>query len=331
MNGMDDMIARFPAQLTEALEIGEAASIKAHDKTIQNVFVAGLGGSGIGAELVADMIRDECKVPFLIGKGYDAPAYIDEHTLFIASSYSGNTEETLSCTDEIKGSGAKVVVITSGGKLKALAEQEGYDLILLPNYWPSPRACVGFSCVQQIYILYKLGLITKVTINNLKTSIDLIKYDQEEIRSKAEKIANILYGKLPIIYTTDRMGSVALRFKQQLNENAKIHSWYHVVPEMNHNELVAWCSKNNQIAVVFFRNKDDHKRNIMRIDVCKGILAKCTDTIIEIYSKGQSLAEKSIYFVHLGDWISWYLAQLRGVDAVEIGVIDHLKKELAKV
>lgn len=327
---MDEMIARFPYQLSEALEIGESTQIKSHNSLINKVFVTGLGGSGIGADLVADMIVDECKVPFLIGKGYNLPAYIDKHTLFIASSYSGNTEEIISGIDEVKRSGAKIVVISSGGKLKAIAEQEGFDIVLLPDNWTSPRACVGFSSVQQLFILHKLGLISRVTINNLKTSIDLIKYDQEEIRSKAEKIANIIQGKLPIIYTTDRMGSVALRFKQQLNENAKIHSWYNVVPEMNHNELVGWNSKNDELAVVFFRNKDDHKRNSARIEICKGIISKCTDTIVEIYSKGQSLVEKSIYFVHLGDWVSWYLAQKRGVDAVEIGVIDHLKKELSK-
>jgi glucose/mannose-6-phosphate isomerase len=328
---MDQLIERFPAQLTEALEIGENASIKGHDKPINKIYVAGMGGSGIGANFVAEFIVGECKLPYLIGKGYDSPAFIDENTLYIASSYSGNTEETLSALSQVADSGAKIVCISGGGKLIALAKEKGYDYIQMPGDWPSPRACLGYSLVQQLYVLYKLNIIGKTVIDQLKSSIDLIKYDQDEIKSKAEKIAALMKGKIPVIYTTDRMEAVAVRFRQQVNENSKYLAWHHVIPEMNHNELVGWRDVYTNIAVIYFRNKDDYRRNAVRMDINKEVISKYCDTIIEIYSKGQSLVEKSMYFVHLGDWISWFLAEQRGVDALEVNVIDHLKGELSKL
>ena len=328
---MDQLIERFPAQLTEALEIGENATIKAHTQEINKVYVAGMGGSGIGANFVAEFIVGECKLPYNIGKGYDSPAFVDKNTLYIASSYSGNTEETLSALAQVADSGAKIVCISGGGKLIALAKERGYDYIQMPGDWPSPRACLGYSLVQQLYVLYKINIIGRTTIDQIKSSIDLIKYDQDEIKNKAEKIAALIKGKIPVIYTSDRMEAVAVRFRQQINENSKFLAWHHVIPEMNHNELVGWKDVYDNIAVIYFRNKDDFRRNAVRMDINKEVISKYCDSIIEIYSKGQSLVEKSMYFVHLGDWVSWYLAELRGVDALEVNVIDHLKGELAKL
>lgn len=228
--------------------------------------------------------------------------------MYIASSYSGNTEETLSALAQVADSGAKIVCISGGGKLIALAKERGYDYIQMPGDWPSPRACLGYSLVQQLYVLYKLNIIGRTTIDQIKSSIDLIKYDQDEMKNKAEKIAALIKGKIPVIYTSDRMEAVAVRFRQQINENSKFLAWHHVIPEMNHNELVGWKDVYDNIAVIYFRNKDDFRR----MDINKEVISKYCDSIIEIYSKGQSLVEKSMYFVHLGDWVSWYLAE-RGV------------------
>ncbi len=328
---MDKLIERFPAQLVEAMEIGSSIKTSIDKEDIDKIYVAGLGGSGIGADFVAEFIKDECTIPYLVGKGYDIPNYIDNKTLAVLSSYSGNTEETLSAYEKIKETGAKIFVVSSGGKLIDIAKQEGYDYITVPNNWPSPRACLGYSLTQQLFLVHKLGLISDEKIGQLKSSIDLIKFDQEEIKSKAEKIAQLLDGKIPVIYTTDRMESVAVRFRQQINENSKMLCWHHVIPEMNHNELVGWRDKNDNLAVVYFRNSDDFKRNEIRIDINKEIIGEYTNSIIELYSKGQSLIERAIYFVHLGDWVSWYLSVLHNVDAVEVKVIDYLKSELAKV
>ena len=140
-----------------------------------------------------------------------------------------------------------------------------------------------------------------------------------------------MFGTIPIIYTTDRMESVAVRLRQQINENAKMLSWHHVIPEMNHNELVGWKSHDKRVSVLFMRNKDDYPRNATRMDINNKIISELCDTVIETYSKGQSLIEKNMYFVHLGDWISWYLSDMRKVDSIEVDVIDYLKGELAKM
>ena len=159
----------------------------------------------------------------------------------------------------------------------------------------------------------------------------MYKRQQEDIKEEAKKVAKFLHGKLPIIYTTDRMESVAIRFRQQINENAKKLCWHHVIPEMNHNELVGWKDASDQWAVVYFRNSDDYSRNQVRMDINKGIIKKYTPNILDLHSKGKNLIERSIYFVHLGDWVSWYLSQLRGQDSIEVDVIDYLKSELSKV
>jgi len=331
MHMMDQLIQRFPAQLKEAMEIGESAIINEHDQAIHKVYVAGLGGSGIGGDFVAEFIKDECPIPYLIGKGYNIPSYVDSNTLAIASSYSGNTEETLNAFEQIKLTGAKVIVVSSGGQLIELAKEHGYDYIKIPDNWPSPRACLGYSLIQQLYILNKLGFIASNFKESLKSSIDLLTYDLDQIKKDAKGVANKLFGKIPIIYSTDRIESVAVRLRQQINENSKMLCWHHVIPEMNHNELVGWRIADEKLAVVYLRNQDDLKRNQVRIDINKEIIKKYTSTIIEIYSKGNTLIEKAMYLVHFGDWISWYLSELRGVDAIEVKVIDYLKSELKKV
>jgi len=328
---MDSLIERFPAQLVEALEIGANATINAHDKTINKIYVAGLGGSGIGGNFAQEFVKDECKVPYVGGKGYEIPAWVDANTLAIISSYSGNTEETLNAFGLIQKTGAKIVCLASGGKLIEAAKEKGYDYIKLPDDWPSPRACLGFSMTQQIVVLNKLGLISDKAIQQIKKSVDLIKFNQDEIKKEAKEIANFFINKMPIIYTTDRMEAVAIRLRQQINENAKMLCWHHVIPEMNHNEVLGWGIEDDKFAVLYFRNEDDFRRNKVRMDINKKIISKYTPNIKEVWSKGNSLVERAIYFVNLGDWVSWYLSELRGVDAVEIDVINYLKGELAKI
>jgi len=328
---MDQLISRFPAQLKEALEIGAGAEVRPHSQQINNVYVAGLGGSGIGADFVKSFISKDSEVPCLIGKGYEIPQYVGKNTLAICSSYSGNTEETLSAYEKMKGTGAKIVIVSSGGKLIEEAKQNDLDYIQVPSDWPSPRACLGYSIVQQLFILFRLGIIDGSFKSRIKAAADLLVFDQDAIKASAKKVADRIHDKLPIIYSTDRIEPVAVRLRQQINENGKMLCWHHVVPEMNHNELVGWTEKHPDKAVIYLRNQDDLKRNQVRIAINQDIINKYTDNIIEIYSKGQSLIEKSMYLAHLGDWISWYLSEHKNVDAIEIGVIDYLKSELAKV
>ena len=328
---MDQLISRFMDQLDEALAIGAAAEVRPLEKSIEHVYVAGMGGSGIGADFVANFIREEANVPYLVGKGYDIPAYVGTQSVGLVSSYSGNTEETLQSFEQMREAGARILCVASGGKLIKYAEELGLDYVQVPDNWPSPRACLGYSVVSQLHVMQKLGVISDRAIEEVKKSIVLLRRESDEIKEKAEKIAQFLHDKLPVIYSTDRFAPVSVRFRQQLNENAKMLCWNHVIPEMNHNELVGWRDRNNKLAVIYFRSKDDFERNQTRIDINKEIIGNYTDTVIEVFAKGDSLIEQSFYFVHLGDWISWYVSQLRGMDSIEVNVIDYLKGELAKV
>jgi len=328
---MNQLITRFPEQLGEALEIAAQIKVSKPKRKINKIFVAGLGGSGIGADFVSAMIRKECKIPYLVSKGYHIPAYVDEQTIAIASSYSGNTEETLMAFKALEKTGAKLIVISSGGKLIKRAEQKGYDFVKVPDNWPSPRACLGYSLVAQLGILVNLGIISEKSLKSIKRSITLLNKESKEIKREAKRVAKKLHNKIPIIYSEDRIEPVAVRLRQQINENAKALCWHHVIPEMNHNELVGWKDKDDRYAVLYLRNKDDFKRNSVRMDINQKIIKKYTKNILNIESKGTDLIQRMMYLVHFGDWVSWYLSELRDQDAIEVHVIDYLKSELAKI
>jgi glucose/mannose-6-phosphate isomerase len=181
-----------------------------------------------------------------------------------------------------------------------------------------------------LYILFHYRLIDLGFEEGIKDAIKLLDKKEKSIQKEASRIAKKLNKKLPIIYACSGMESVAVRFRQQLNENSKILAWHHVLPEMNHNELVGWTQENDELAVVILRNEDDYKRSVKRIEISKEVFQKYTPNIIEIFSKGNSRIERSLYLIHLCDWVSAEIANLRGIDAVEVNVIDYLKGSLAK-
>lgn len=326
---MNVFIQEFPKQLKVAMEIGQKAKLTKHNLPIHNIIVLGMGGSGIGGEFVAEFVREHCSVPMLSSKGYHLPAYVGENTLVIASSFSGNTEETLIAFEQALERKAKVVCISSGGKLIQRAQELGLDHIELPQVPQPPRTCLGYSFVQQLYVLNFFGFAPKSSFEDLAKSIVLLEEHQEVIKKEATKIARQLQGKFPVIYATDRMAAVALRLRQQLNENSKLLASHHVFPEMNHNELVGWRSQNGEYGVLTFRSADDYNRNQVRMNITQDVIEKIATVRFDIECLGSSLIEQAMYGVHLGDWISWELAEAREVDPIEVNVIDMLKSELA--
>jgi glucose/mannose-6-phosphate isomerase len=326
---MEAYIAGFGNQLREAIAIGKKIKLTTLPQGIEHIVVSGLGGSGIGANMVQDFAAQTLKIPYIVSKDYDLPVYIGKKSLVIISSYSGNTEETISSMKEAIKRKARIICICSGGAIAKLAVQLKIDLILIPGGMP-PRACLGYSSVQQLYILKKLKMIDGSFEAKLEESITLIEKSQKRIRVEAAKIASKIYNKIPVIYSASGTEAVAVRFRQQINENGKQLAWHHVIPEMNHNELVGWREKNENLAVIFLRNEHDHPRSQTRMALNKKVIRKYTSTIIDIQSKGDSRLARVIYLVHLTDWISWYLSIDRKMDCVEVNVIDWLKGELKK-
>ncbi len=327
---MKKLVLDFPIQLHEALIIGKNHRFIASVKEFNNVVVTGLGGSGIGGSIVQNYVFDKLKIPFIVNKGYDLPSFVNRKSLVIVCSYSGNTEETLMDMKQAIKKRATIICITSGGTVAEIANQTRLDCILVPAGMP-PRACLGYSLVQILFTLANFGLIGNHFEKEIKAAIKQMKAGENDTQKKALAISKKIIGKLPIIYSSDHFEGVAIRFRQQLNENSKLLAWHGAIPEMNHNELVGWRDDANDKAVIILRNKDDFDRVQSRMEINKKVFKKHTSTIIEIYSEGNSYWEKAFYLIHLTDWVSVMLADLRELDATEVNVIDFLKKSLSKV
>jgi len=327
---MKELIASFTAQLRQAIDIGEKATFTKPANEIKNVLITGLGGSGIGGSIISQIVDQEIKVPLVVNKDYFLPSFVNANTLVIVSSYSGNTEETLAAMEIAMERGAKIVCVTSGGKVKELAKANGYDMIVIPGGMP-PRACLAYSFTQLFYVLNGFGLIGDWYKTDLEACIHLLDHEEEHVCAEAYYLAEKLHKHLPVIYSQANYEAVCTRFRQQINENSKMLCWHHALPEMNHNELVGWTQPNDKIAVVFFRNENDYERTKARMELTKSIVLKYTPYIFEVYSKGQTQLQKSLYLIHFGDWVSWYLSEIRNIDATEVKVIDFLKGELSKI
>ena len=327
---MKDYINNFTTHLKDALKIGDSTNLKPSKIEFKHVLLCGVGGSGIGGSIVTDIISSKVNIPITSSKDYSVPDFVNKHTLVIACSYSGNTEETISALEKCQKRKAEIAIITSGGKLKNLAKKNSYNKIIIPSGGP-PRGMFGYAFTELFYMLHHYKIINNSFIHDFEKGITLLNTEKLTIKQKARDLAKKLYNHTPVIYVANGFEGVAIRFRQQLNENSKMLCWHHVVPEMNHNELLGWRTNVKNLAVVYFRNKLDYKRTQIRIDINKKIISKYTKNITEIWSKGDSLIENTLYHINLGDWVSWYLSEMNKVDAIEIDVINFLKKELSKI
>ncbi len=328
---MYQLIKDFPEQLTKALEIGESSGFQSNSgRVIKNVVVSGLGGSGIGGNILSELLRESLQVPVIVSKSYFLPAFIDDSTLLILTSYSGNTEETISCANQAISQGIKPVCITSGGKLEELALANSFDLIKIPSGFP-PRTCLGYSTTLLFYALHNHKLIDDSFKVSIRQVIQLLLQEQPKVMEDAEFLSGKLLGKILVVYAEDKYESTALRLKQQINENSKLHCWYNVIPEMNHNELVGWREQNDALAVLILRADDEYHRNTERILFKKDVIVKLSENVYEIDAKGANTFEKHFYLIHFGDWLSYYLGVAQGYDPMEIDVLNSLKGHMSSI
>lgn len=327
---MKEHVEAFITRLQEGIAIGEKAQLTPAKQEIKNILIAGLGGSGIGGTVVAQILEQELKVPVTVCKDYFLPAFVNENTLLIISSYSGNTEETVQVLQAALPLNPKIVCVTAGGKVLEIARQNNLDHIVIPNGMP-PRSCFSYSITQLFYVMKGMNLIGNNFEQQLSNTIVLLESEIENIKTEAKELADKLFGKLPVIYSAANYEGVSVRFRQQINENSKMLCWHAVLPEMNHNEIVGWVEKNENIAVIFFRNEDDFFRTQKRIDFLSEVVSQCSPYIYNVWSKGKSQLERTFYLVLFGDWVSVYLGELKNIDASEVKVIDRLKKSLSEL
>lgn len=339
-SNMLDLLFDFPNQCLAALDIAGRAEILFEKKDFAKIVFTGLGGSAIGADFVRSYLYSENKIPIIVSRDYEIPAYVDSSALVFVASYSGNTEETLSAYKEVKERGATIIAISSGGKLKELALNDKITFIGIPQGIP-PRCAFGYQSIIPLVVLGRLGLIKDHALY-IKQAIRVL----EELRdnslspkiSQKDNIAKAtaakLYNKFTVIYSASvYFDFCSIRMRGQLAENAKALASSHLFPEMNHNEIVGWVNPNKlfkDFVVVILRDKQVHPRVSLRMDITRDILKKEGVRVIEIWSSGEELLSRIFSLVYIGDFISYYLAILYGIDPTPVDRVTYLKNQLAK-
>jgi len=336
--GMHEHMLGFPNHLFEALEIGRSADLRVRGDDVRSVVVLGMGGSAIGGELASGLLAGEIRVPMEVVRGYDVPAYVSSNTLALVSSYSGNTEETLSAYEQATQRGAKVVCTTSGGRVRELASERGHDVITIPGGLP-PRAALAFSLVPMLVTLSRLGLAEDPTgqvedaVDACRENVARCSLEVPEPDNPAKQVAGWLHGHIPVVYgSAPRTGVVATRWAGQLSENSKTVAHVNVLPEMNHNEIVGWSGAEPLVGrarVVFLRDSEDSDRIARRIDITYDEVTASGCEARSIESFGATRLGRMLSLVSVGDFVSLYLACLYGVDPTPVAPIDRLKKALS--
>jgi glucose/mannose-6-phosphate isomerase len=341
LHNMFAVISEFPEQVSKALEIGESAPT--FKITPRNILILGMGGSAIGGDLVRSFLQNIPefeKLNIVINRNYNIPKYVDDSWCVIASSYSGNTEETLSGFDKVKESTSNIICLTTGGKLEKLAIEHGLSIVNVPTGL-QPRCALGYG----FFIILK---IISRSINLSEETQDFLKYSIKETQHKLEKksliysqiddenpaikLANQIYGNIPTIYSaTEGTDVVNMRWRGQFQENAKNLAFGGLLPEANHNDICGWIMPEDlqdRFKIIFMEDDLDNERVKLRFEALKSIYESLGKEVILVKGKGKYLLTRIFDLIYLADWTSFYLAMLNNVDPTPIPLISQLKKYL---
>ncbi|MBO6571699.1 MAG: bifunctional phosphoglucose/phosphomannose isomerase [Balneola sp.] len=331
------LMSDFPKHWKEVMKLTEDVELNIDRSRIKNICFAGMGGSAIGADLIRAYSLKSCPYPVQVNRHYEIPNYIDENTLFIACSFSGNTEETLTALYSAMAKGAQIIGVTSGGELKKQAIEHEFDYIQIPGGMP-PRAALAYSFVPLFRIFQTLEYLDEPdsvlddTYNLLRDGVS--KFNDID-DNDALALARELNESLPIIYSDALlMEPVNLRWRGQIEENSKMLVYGNLIPEMNHNEIVGWehiAHLAGRLTVVMLKDRDDNPRVTKRMEIVKELVMDQALSVIEISTIGNSRLERMFSLVQLADWVSMYLALLNEIDPTPIAKIDILKSKLAEV
>lgn len=293
-----------------------------------------MGGSALQAEFVRTY--PQLQVPFVVVKDYTLPAFVNESTLVIVSSYSGNTEESLSALEQALDKGAQVAVMAGGGKLLERAEQHGLDHVVIPKA-VQPRMAVLYAYRALIEMLVGYELVPRETLAELEgivpaleAAVALWTKQVPTAENAAKQLALQLVGKTPIIYSGPLMSPAAYKWKISANENAKNTAWVGQLPEFNHNEFIGWSSHpvEKPFAVIDLLSSFEHPRTQKRFEVTDRLLSGMRPKSITVQAEGNSVLEQMLYLVLFGDFVTLYLGLLNGVDPSPVNLVEKFKVEL---
>jgi len=328
----------IPVLCQQTWEQVRESTLPTHYQLINKVVVLGMGGSAIGGDLLSSLIARECHVPIIVCREYVAPAFIDEQTLVIASSYSGTTEETLSAFKPLINQNCKKLVMSSGGELSSLAKKHGIPLFNL-DYKCPPRAALYISFLSLLCIFTKLNLIRDYSLDLAETCA-LLRESATRIAeiipqktNPAKQLASRLHEKMVVIYGAEHLFGAAERWRLQINENSKSWAFCASFPELNHNSTTGYevpkvISQNTH--VVMLRSSLLHPRVMLRYSITEHILdqSNVQHTIVE--AEGQSKLAQLVGLMHYSDYVSYFLSLLYEIDPYPINSVYYLKAELAK-
>ncbi len=320
---------KAPAQLNYEFDL------TAIEDRFDNVVVAGMGGSALGAGLFLNWTQP--RLPVVINRQYEIPGFVGEKTLFIASSYSGNTEETLAAFEAALARGARVVVMASGGQLLARARELGLDLLELPA-GIQPRMAVFYQ-VKALATLFDrvaafgagdLAEQVQACSGFLAEAAQSWRPDVVTKANPAKQLAAEIAGKTPVIYAGPRLSAAAYKWKISFNETSKNLAFYNQLPEFNHNEIMGWTSHpvEKPFQPIELISSFEHERVKRRFELSNRLLSGMMPHPITVEAEGESLLGQILWSVLLGDFTSLYLAMLNGVDPTPVKTIEKLKLEL---
>jgi len=333
--GMYDLVAGFPGQMEAARAIGAEFAPAIAPAPAQQIAVCGMGGSAIGGDLARSFLGSRLRAPLLSVRDYAAPAYLRDGSFVLLSSYSGNTGETLSAFESLRGGASTFVAVTSGGEMEKRCREAGIPVCNIPGGMP-PRSAIGYSLFPSLAILRAAGMAdyddAELEEAQAAVAARCAEYAIESPDNRAMHIAQALHGKLPLVYAGPGLfEAVARRWACQINENSKSLAHWAVFTELCHNEIVGYEAlpdlRANSV-VVSLEDEDDHELTRRQTDVGIGIMEPLCAEVIRIREGGGRLA-RMLSAMILGDFVSVYLAYLGGVDPTPVKNIDRLKSQLS--
>ena len=328
-------ILAIPEHLRDALWKVESAGLEPWDSP-GGMIVAGMGGSAIGGQLARAVLGDHASRPMLAAKAYGLPPWTTPDTTVVCTSYSGETEETLTCFEAAGVIGARRVVVTAGGELAELARAEGVPVIPVAGGY-QPRAAVAYMAVAALEVAALCGVGPR-----MNSEIDVAADHLEELviewgpdaddGTEAKALAHALHGTVPVVAGAGLTTPIAYRWKCQLNENAETPAYAVELPEMDHNEIMGWTTAQEfgRFSAVFLDDADAHPRVKERIELTSRLIRPGAVGVHRVHTRGQTTVERVFSLVLLGDLVSLYLAVLRGVDPTPIEAITALKADLVR-
>jgi glucose/mannose-6-phosphate isomerase len=337
-SGMGAQIRGLTDQCRQAWDSGCKFKLPAGYSDVDKVVILGMGGSAIGGDLLRGLTASLKRPLVLVHRDYDLPAWVDDKTLVIGASYSGNTEETISGFTQALKADCKRLVISTGGRLSELAHENKVPVFVIEHSSP-PRAALGYGFLPLLAIMCSLGFTSAKTadvdgmLRALKTLEKSWREDSPTGHNQAKMLAVKLLGKIAVVYGAGILTDVARRWKTQINENSKQWAFFETLPELNHNAVLGYqfpADMADRIYVVFLRCQSLHPRTQIRYKITGELLDRRGIPYQYADSHGGNDLKHVMSLVLLGDWVSYYLAMLNGIDPSPVPEIDLLKKRLAE-